>query len=157
MHVACTRICSDITVISASPPLPYSTNTRDSSPLHLYLSDVLWILEAVLISTRGDIYCVLCQVIALITWLVLHTWTESDVKLSSDELTRCCSSLTNMSLPTIIATRATMENKNHSDLSLCCHLALFIFINATVHAFLLSQISWYVLYVLFHILWVKWS
>lgn len=37
-------------------PLPSSTNIRSSGSLHLYLSDALWILEAVLIPTRGDIY-----------------------------------------------------------------------------------------------------
>lgn len=60
--------------------------------------DALWILEGVLISTRGDICCVFSQVIALITWLVLHTWTESDVKLSSNELTCCFSSRVNTGL-----------------------------------------------------------
>lgn len=41
------------------PPsrLPSSANIGHRGPLHLYLSDALWILEAVLISSRGDIYC----------------------------------------------------------------------------------------------------
>lgn len=78
-----------LTAIAVSLPLTlFSKYQAYSGPLHLYISDAVWILEAVLISTRGDIYCVLCQVIALITWLVLHTWTESDVKLSGDELTQ---------------------------------------------------------------------
>lgn len=37
--------------------------------------------------TRGDIYRVLRPVIALITWLLLHIWTKSGVKLFSDEMT----------------------------------------------------------------------
>lgn len=38
-------------------PLPSSANISHSGLLHLYLSDVLWILEVVLISSRGDIDC----------------------------------------------------------------------------------------------------
>lgn len=130
LHILCEHIVAhQFLQPSLSASLPRS------GPLHLYLSDGLWILEAVLISTRGDIYCALCQVIALITWLVLHTWTESDVKLSGDELTHYCSSWMNMSWPTSQLQRPSEATQPHVLWSSASLTAVHTFVQTAVTLF----------------------